>query len=1027
MKVDVKPVSVFSLLLSALMAHFVALALVTLSGPVYAAGNHYQAYLIEFDEASLLDEHRKQAGSSRGLALNSNAMKVHRSVLSNSRANHKNRIAEVIGRTPVVSHHYFVLLSGVRVKLDDDEALLLSALPEIRYVSPEPRFERLMHSSPEFVGADQIWSGEAVPGGLGVRGEGMVVAVLDSGIPLDGHPSFDNDPACGHGMDGSPDKLISAVDCTWTNVDGQCVGDTPEDVHPHGPWVASIAAGNRVIPGEATPSPSWEISGIAPCAHIRSYRVCGQQVCFGGSIISALETALVDGDVDAINYSIGNERDPWHETPGANIALTMLDLVENGILIAAGAGNASSGSTETEGLVNNIAPWAMSIASTGINRPDELSHFSLRGPTREPLGDLQKPDIAAPGSAIYGATGTGYSSGSGTSASAPHIAGAALLLAQIHPSWTPMEIASALRMTAHTDGWKDNGFVPWDWDDVGSGRLSLRHAAKAGLVMDETRDNFLAANPAIGGDLRTLNLPAARDMNCSPTCSWTRTVRNTLSGPSTWQIIVESDTPGVLLNVEPQSLSFSGGLNELADFSVSASLERDLRDHISFGTITLREQSGLSPDLHLTVAVRGVGGAQLVPQPASVSVSVLSDSQLSIPLILSNIDGSEPLEWEILDSSRSQPLEYSQEPIEPALDEPLSLSDFSLAPDQTLVQSIPAGLMSSGPVHGFTFQGTVTGVSGNFTRADDLQMMITAPDGTTFGVGGDELGWARWEFGWPESDQDGTFTSSHYGRYVFGEFGAEDEGVWMFEFRNSFLHPMHWSNVSVTLHKEQPPCQDYVTAPWLQPGALNGTVPSGGESVLPLQIDATGLPLGLHDTQLCLSSNVMFEPVSAVPVSINVVAEMAATIGFADLVQTFTGSPLVPTITTDPEGLSVTVTYDGDSSPPINVGSYEVVATIDDPNYIGSASDMLVIEPVEATISFADLVQNFTGNPLAPTITTDPKGLPISITYDGQTDQPAEIGTYLVEVLVEEENHVGSNSANFHIVSELVFRDRFEE
>ena len=46
--------------------------------------------------------------------------------------------------------------------------------------------------------------------------------------------------------------------------------------------------------------------------------------------------------------------------------------------------------------------------------------------------------------------------------------------------------------------------------------------------MDETFANYLAADPATGGDVKTLNLPAVRDMDCTPNCSWTRTVRNTL-------------------------------------------------------------------------------------------------------------------------------------------------------------------------------------------------------------------------------------------------------------------------------------------------------------------------------------------------------------------------------------------------------------------------------------------------------------------------------------------------------------------
>jgi formylglycine-generating enzyme required for sulfatase activity len=158
-----------------------------------------------------------------------------------------------------------------------------------------------------------------------------------------------------------------------------------------------------------------------------------------------------------------------------------------------------------------------------------------------------------------------------------------------------------------------------------------------------------------------------------------------------------------------------------------------------------------------------------------------------------------------------------------------------------------------------------------------------------------------------------------------------------------------------------------------------------------------------------------------------VIQQATATIEFADLVQTYTGDPLEPTITTDPPGLSVTVTYDGEPDVPTDAGSYAVVATIDDPNYAGSASETFEIERAQVGIEFADLVQVFTGNPLTPTITTDPEGLVILVTYNEQPDPPTEIGIYLVEVLVDEDNYTGWNSALFHIVGDQMFRDRFEE
>ena len=57
----------------------------------------------------------------------------------------------------------------------------------------------------------------------------------------------------------------------------------------------------------------------------------------------------------------------------------------------------------------------------------------------------------------------------------------------------------------------------------------------------------------------------------------------------------------------------------------------------------------------------------------------------------------------------------------------------------------------------------------------------------------------------------------------------------------------------------------------------------------------------------------------------------------------YTGTPQTVTVTTDPSGLSVLVTYDHSADAPIAVGTYQVEAVIADPNYQGSASGEFVI------------------------------------------------------------------------------------
>ena len=77
--------------------------------------------------------------------------------------------------------------------------------------------------------------------------------------------------------------------------------------------------------------------------------------------------------------------------------------------------------------------------------------FSAAGLT--PFGHALKPDITAPGAEIISSTlpenaGDPFAISAGTSFSAPHVSGAAALLLQRHPSWTPKQVKSALMSTA---------------------------------------------------------------------------------------------------------------------------------------------------------------------------------------------------------------------------------------------------------------------------------------------------------------------------------------------------------------------------------------------------------------------------------------------------------------------------------------------------------------------------------------------------------------------------------------------------
>lgn len=120
--------------------------------------------------------------------------------------------------------------------------------------------------------------------------------------------------------------------------------------------------------------------------------------------------------------------------------------------------------------------------------PDRLAAFTSAGPR---FGDSAiKPDLTAPGVEILSAlvaSGTGSSPVSGTSFSAPHIAGAVAILREIHPDWTPAEIKDVLMNTA-TDTSRTGVVYPVALQ--GAGRVRVDVAAMSTSLVDPGSASF---------------------------------------------------------------------------------------------------------------------------------------------------------------------------------------------------------------------------------------------------------------------------------------------------------------------------------------------------------------------------------------------------------------------------------------------------------------------------------------------------------------------------------------------------------
>ena len=191
-----------------------------------------------------------------------------------------------------------------------------------------------------------------------------------------------------------------------------------------------------------------------------------------------------------------------------------------------------------------------------------------------------------------------------------------------------------------------------------------------------------------------------------------------------------------------------------------------------------------------------------------------------------------------------------------------------------------------------------------------------------------------------------------------------------------------------------------------QPGSFTWSVNSGGT------IDSAGVfsATSAGGPYLVTASSGEFSNIASVTVT-----PAAATITLSNLEQTYDGSPKPVTVTTDPPGLAVDVTYAGSSTVPTNASSYAVEATISDPNYQGSASATLIIDKATATIILGNLTQTYDGSPKPISATTTPEGLAVDITYNALPDAPIEVGTYSIVVTVNDPNHQGSASSTLVI------------
>lgn len=277
------------------------------------------------------------------------------------------------------------------------------------------------------------------------------------------------------------------------------------------------------------------------------------------------------------------------------------------------------------------------------NVADALAAFSSRGPAG--IFDLLKPDVTAPGVGILAVmSGTTISGSenlvglmSGTSMASPHHAGAAALVRQAQPLWSAPEIKSALAMTSTQAVFKEDTVTAATPFDRGAGRIRVDQAVRAGLVLHETKANYLAANPATGGDLTALNQPSLQKGRCVDRCVFKRTFRNTLSFRQAWTVKVE----GLSGSASPSLFTVNPGESKTVTITIN-SFSVPQTGAFSFGSVVLQPQSIGNPNqpvLRLPVAV-AVPPPAIAMLPETVSVSAAAGSNTVANVGVGNVGGA---------------------------------------------------------------------------------------------------------------------------------------------------------------------------------------------------------------------------------------------------------------------------------------------------------------------------------------------------------------------------------------------------
>ena len=235
-------------------------------------------------------------------------------------------------------------------------------------------------------------------------GSGVTLCVMDTGVS----PHLD--------LSVPRERIVHFVDMINESAE-------PYDDNGHGTFVAGVAAGN----GNAS---ARKTAGVAPKANIVGVKVIddsGESGTF--KILDGMQW-LFDNfrryDVRVVCMSFGAE--PLEYADPLKIGVEM--LARSGLIVVCASGNSGAGSLKSPAISTEV------ISVGAVDKNLNVASFSSRGY----YGGAYRPDVYSQGVDVAGIqVGGTYGKMSGTSVSAPYVAGACCLLCQKYRKLTPYQ------------------------------------------------------------------------------------------------------------------------------------------------------------------------------------------------------------------------------------------------------------------------------------------------------------------------------------------------------------------------------------------------------------------------------------------------------------------------------------------------------------------------------------------------------------------------------------------------------------